>query len=116
MWVGVPTYFHLHSSYEFGLWDVDYVLRLFQGEGDAGSSGHSDEVDCLPSTEISSCASGSSENWMVLSIAGDKPTPRSNVCNLMILLLLIFSETANIFIPSVPVYRDLAPLNWTMVK
>ncbi|KAL9325561.1 hypothetical protein ACSQ67_006206 [Phaseolus vulgaris] len=48
------------------------------GEGDAGSSGHSDEVDCLPSTEISSCASGSSENWMVLSIAGDKPTPRSN--------------------------------------
>ncbi|WVZ13087.1 hypothetical protein V8G54_017617 [Vigna mungo] len=48
------------------------------GEGDAGSSGHSDEVDCLPSAEISSCASGSSENWMVLSIAGDKPTPRSN--------------------------------------
>ncbi|KAK7387872.1 hypothetical protein VNO78_22669 [Psophocarpus tetragonolobus] len=48
------------------------------GEGDAGSSGHSDEVDCKPSTEISSCASGGSENWMVLSIAGDKPTPRSN--------------------------------------
>ncbi|XP_027329294.1 acyl-CoA-binding domain-containing protein 4-like [Abrus precatorius] len=48
------------------------------GEGDAGSSGHSDEIDCQPSTEISACASGSSENWMVLSIAGDKPTPRSN--------------------------------------
>ncbi|KAG5011156.1 hypothetical protein AAZX31_07G232200 [Glycine max] len=47
-----------------------------EGEGDAGgSSGHSDEVDCQPSTEITS---GSSENWMVLSIAGDKPTPRSN--------------------------------------
>ncbi|KAK7363619.1 hypothetical protein VNO77_05768 [Canavalia gladiata] len=48
------------------------------GEGDAGSSGHSDEIDCQPSTEISTCASGSSENWMVLSIAGDKPIPRSN--------------------------------------
>ncbi|CAJ1941068.1 unnamed protein product [Sphenostylis stenocarpa] len=48
------------------------------GEGDAGSNSHSDEVDCQPSAEISSCASGSSENWMVLSIAGDKPTPRSN--------------------------------------
>ncbi|RDX75255.1 Acyl-CoA-binding domain-containing protein 4 [Mucuna pruriens] len=48
------------------------------GEGDAGSSGHSDEVDCQPSTEISNCASGSSEHWMVLSIDGDKPSPRSN--------------------------------------
>ncbi|KAL4642835.1 hypothetical protein ACB092_02G048700 [Castanea dentata] len=28
--------------------------------------------------EISNCASGSLENWMVLSIAGEKPTPRFN--------------------------------------
>ncbi|XP_061349190.1 acyl-CoA-binding domain-containing protein 4 [Gastrolobium bilobum] len=51
------------------------------GEGDAGSGGHSDEIDCQSSAaapEISTCASGSSENWMVLSIAGDKPTPRFN--------------------------------------
>ncbi|KAL2960131.1 hypothetical protein AAZX31_17G023200 [Glycine max] len=46
------------------------------GDAAGGSSGHSDEVDCQPSTEITSC--GSSENWMVLSIAGDKPIPRSN--------------------------------------
>lgn len=60
-----------------------------EGEGDAGgSSGHSDEVDCQPSTEITS---GSSENWMVLSIAGDKPTPRSNVS-----LSVFFSATAAI--------------------
>ncbi|KAK7264596.1 hypothetical protein RJT34_32205 [Clitoria ternatea] len=49
------------------------------GDGDGGSSGHSDEIDYhQTSNEISTCASGSSENWMVLSIAGDKPTPRSN--------------------------------------
>ncbi|KAJ1385591.1 Kelch-type beta propeller [Sesbania bispinosa] len=52
-----------------------------EGEGDGGSSGHSDEIECHSSAaapEISTCTSGSSENWMVLSIAGDKPTPRLN--------------------------------------
>ncbi|KAJ1427274.1 Kelch-type beta propeller [Sesbania bispinosa] len=52
-----------------------------EGEGDGGSSGHSDEIECHSSAaapEISTCTSGSSENWMVLSIAGDKPTPRFN--------------------------------------
>lgn len=58
------------------------------GDAAGGSSGHSDEVDCQPSTEITS---GSSENWMVLSIAGDKPTPRSNVS-----LSVFFSATAAI--------------------
>lgn len=57
------------------------------GDAAGGSSGHSDEVDCQPSTEITSC--GSSENWMVLSIAGDKPIPRSNVCLFLQLLLLV---------------------------
>ncbi|KAJ1414245.1 Kelch-type beta propeller [Sesbania bispinosa] len=50
------------------------------GDGTAGTSGHSEEIDNQFSSsapEISTCTSGSSENWMVLSIAGDKPTPRS---------------------------------------
>lgn len=42
----------------------------------------SDELDRKCSSaaepEISNCASGNSENWMVLSIAGEKPTPRFN--------------------------------------
>lgn len=64
-------------------------FSFFQGDGVAGTSGHSDEIDCQVSSaapEISTCTSASSENWMVLSIAGDKPTPRSCVCNFMILL------------------------------
>ncbi|KAI4317627.1 hypothetical protein L6164_025483 [Bauhinia variegata] len=51
------------------------------GDGAAGTSSHSDELDCQCSSavpEISTSTSSSSENWMVLSIAGDKPTPRSN--------------------------------------
>lgn len=62
---------------------------MFQGDGgeedaDAvtGSSGHSHEVDneienvCA---DISSSTSGGSENWVLLSISGDKPIPRFNV-------------------------------------
>ncbi|XP_020220693.1 acyl-CoA-binding domain-containing protein 6 isoform X1 [Cajanus cajan] len=50
------------------------------GDGVAGISGHSEEIDCQFSSaapEMRTCTSGSSENWMVLSIVGDKPTPRS---------------------------------------
>ncbi|RDX75301.1 Acyl-CoA-binding domain-containing protein 4, partial [Mucuna pruriens] len=50
------------------------------GDGVAGISGHSEEIDCqFPSAapEMHTCTSGSLENWMVLSTAGDKPTPRS---------------------------------------
>lgn len=46
------------------------------------ASSNSDELDGqCPSAvpEISNSATGSSENWMVLSISGDKPTPRFNV-------------------------------------
>ncbi|KAJ9154465.1 hypothetical protein P3X46_027795 [Hevea brasiliensis] len=42
---------------------------------------HSDELDCQCSSappEINNSTSGNSENWMVLSISGDKPTPRFN--------------------------------------
>ncbi|KAF7813679.1 acyl-CoA-binding domain-containing protein 4 [Senna tora] len=48
----------------------------------AGNSDHTGELDCQCSSsaapEISTSTLGSSENWMVLSVAGDKPTPRSN--------------------------------------
>lgn len=68
-------------------------LAFFQGDGVAlaGTSGHSEEIDCQFSSaapEISTCTSGSSENWMVLSIAGDKPTPRSYVYNSVIFFIL----------------------------
>ncbi|XP_015892657.3 acyl-CoA-binding domain-containing protein 6 isoform X2 [Ziziphus jujuba] len=47
----------------------------------AHANSHSDELDCQCSSaapEISNSSIGSSENWMVLSISGDKPTPRFN--------------------------------------
>uniref|UniRef100_A0A2P2LZ11 Acyl-CoA binding protein n=1 Tax=Rhizophora mucronata TaxID=61149 RepID=A0A2P2LZ11_RHIMU len=42
---------------------------------------HSDDLDCQCSSgvpEIHGSSSGNSDNWMVLSIAGDKPLPRFN--------------------------------------
>ncbi|CAA0841703.1 Galactose oxidase/kelch repeat superfamily protein [Striga hermonthica] len=47
----------------------------------AAASAESDELICHSSStapELNSCTSGSSENWMVLSISGEKPTPRFN--------------------------------------
>jgi hypothetical protein len=50
------------------------------GDAVTGSSGHSHEIDNENAcADISSCSSGGSENWVVLSISGDKPIPRFNV-------------------------------------
>ncbi|KAK3189787.1 hypothetical protein Dsin_029348 [Dipteronia sinensis] len=52
-----------------------------QSESVAPPNSHSDEHDCQFSfavPEISNSTSANSENWMVLSIAGDKPAPRFN--------------------------------------
>ncbi|XP_058209205.1 tip elongation aberrant protein 1 isoform X2 [Rhododendron vialii] len=51
------------------------------GGGVEPAVGSSDELNCQgPSAapELNNYTSGNSENWMVLSIAGDKPTPRFN--------------------------------------
>ncbi|KAG9129653.1 hypothetical protein Leryth_017732 [Lithospermum erythrorhizon] len=50
-------------------------------EGITPSSNESDEYNFhqpLGAPELNNCTSGSSENWMVLSITGEKPTPRFN--------------------------------------
>ncbi|PSS33954.1 Acyl-CoA-binding domain-containing protein [Actinidia chinensis var. chinensis] len=51
------------------------------GEGVAPSINNSDEPNFQCSSdapELNKCTSGNSDNWMVLSVAGDKPTPRFN--------------------------------------
>lgn len=51
------------------------------GESGGRVSGQSDELNCQYSSdapEANNTTTGKSENWMVLSIAGDKPTPRFN--------------------------------------
>ncbi|KAL2930298.1 Acyl-CoA-binding domain-containing protein 6 [Bienertia sinuspersici] len=51
------------------------------GERIIVAADHGNEPDCQCSSapqDINHCTSGSSESWMVLSIAGDKPKPRFN--------------------------------------
>lgn len=45
---------------------------MMQSEAVVAATSYSDELDFQPS-------SGNSENWMVLSVGGDKPAPRFNV-------------------------------------
>ncbi|KAK6117311.1 hypothetical protein DH2020_048945 [Rehmannia glutinosa] len=56
------------------------LLRASLVEGVAART-EADELNCHSSSnapELNNCTSGSSENWMVLSISGEKPTPRFN--------------------------------------
>lgn len=58
------------------------VLKSLQSECAAPAASLSDELACHCSSavpEIRTSTSGKSENWMVLSISGDKPTARFNV-------------------------------------
>ncbi|KAL8167198.1 hypothetical protein V2J09_008697 [Rumex salicifolius] len=48
------------------------------GEDTAPTTGSSDDHDCHCSSDTNNCPAGSSESWMELSIAGDKPAPRFN--------------------------------------
>lgn len=60
----------------------DKLSKILQSECVAPSNNHADESDCqctIAGPEVSNGTSGNSENWMVLSIAGDKPIPRFNV-------------------------------------
>ncbi|KAL2979901.1 hypothetical protein AAZX31_13G198400 [Glycine max] len=51
--------------------------ETWQGDRVTGTSGHSEKMLSSAAPDMHTCTSGSSENWMVLSISGDKPTPRS---------------------------------------
>jgi hypothetical protein len=55
-------------------------LKSLQSECAAPAVSLSDELECSSAApEIRTSTLGKSENWMVLSIAGDKPTARFNV-------------------------------------
>lgn len=66
-----------------------------QSESVAQAGNDSDELDCQCSSavtapEINNSTWGSSDNWMVLSISGDKPVPRFNVIDCSLILLNFF--------------------------
>ncbi|RZB65211.1 hypothetical protein D0Y65_041317 [Glycine soja] len=50
---------------------------LLQGDRVTGTSGHSEKMLSSAAPDKHTCTPGSSRNWMVLSISGDKPAPRS---------------------------------------
>lgn len=63
---------------------MHWALQVLQVEGVAPAVNNSDEINCQTTAaapELNSSTTGNGENWMVLSIAGNKPTPRLNVNN-----------------------------------
>lgn len=72
----------------------------------APSNDNSDETDqCSTAPELKNCASENSENWMVLSITGDKPTPRFNHAAAVIgnKMVVVGGESANGLLDNVQV-------------
>ncbi|GAU42716.1 hypothetical protein TSUD_382510 [Trifolium subterraneum] len=101
---------------------IRYPKRNGNSNGDEveGSSGHSEEIDCQISStgpEISNCASSSSENWMVLSIAGDKPIPRSYhaACVIENKMIVVGGESGNGLLDDVQVL-NFDTFSWTTVS
>ncbi|WCJ23535.1 Galactose oxidase/kelch repeat superfamily protein [Euphorbia peplus] len=70
------------------------------GNAYASATSHGDELECHgPSAqpEINNSTSVNSENWMVLSISGDKPAPRSNHASTVIgnKMIVVGGESGN---------------------
>ncbi|PON88272.1 BTB-kelch protein [Trema orientale] len=77
----------------------------------APARGHSDELDGQCSSaapESGSSTVGNSENWRVLSISGDKPTPRFNHAAAVIgnKMIVVGGESGNGLLDDVQVYLD----------
>ncbi|PIN07508.1 putative protein, contains kelch repeat [Handroanthus impetiginosus] len=87
------------------------------GEGTATANNEADELNCQSSSnapELNNCTSGSSENWMVLSISGEKPTPRFNHAAAVIgnNMVVVGGESANGLLEDVQVL-SFDRFSWT---
>ncbi|KAJ8766471.1 hypothetical protein K2173_022530 [Erythroxylum novogranatense] len=86
----------------------------------ATKSGQSDEHEYQCSSnppEVHGSTSGNSENWMVLSVAGDKPSPRSNHAATVVgnKMIVVGGESGNGLLDDVQVL-DFDRFNWTTVS
>lgn len=85
-------------------------------EGVLSSNDNSDEnnFECSTAPELKSWALGNSENWMVLSIGEDKPTPRLNHAAAVIgnKMVVVGGESANGLLDDVQVL-DFDRFSWT---
>lgn len=72
----------------------------YNGEGVAVASSEADDLNFHSSSngaELNNCTSGGSENWMVLSTSGEKPTPRFNHAAAVVgnKMVVVGGESAN---------------------
>ncbi|KAK8483433.1 hypothetical protein V6N13_104423 [Hibiscus sabdariffa] len=78
---------------------------------------HSDEIEyhCAAAPEINS--SGNSENWMVLSVAGEAPVPRFNHAATVVgnKMIVVGGESVNGFLDDVQVL-NFDTFSWTMAS
>ncbi|KAF8401529.1 hypothetical protein HHK36_012469 [Tetracentron sinense] len=89
-------------------------------ESAAPASSHSDELNCQRSSvgfELNNCTSGNSENWMLCSTVGDKPTPRFNHAATVIgnKMVVVGGESGNGLLEDVQVL-NFDKLTWTMAS
>ncbi|KAG8370004.1 hypothetical protein BUALT_Bualt14G0072500 [Buddleja alternifolia] len=89
----------------------------YNGEGVAAASNGADELNFQSSSnapELNNCTSGSSENWMVLSISGDNPTPRFNHAAAVVgnQMVVVGGESANGLLEDVQVL-SFDRFSWT---
>ncbi|KAH6769761.1 Galactose oxidase/kelch repeat superfamily protein [Perilla frutescens var. hirtella] len=87
------------------------------GEGVAAASSEADDLNFHSSSngpELNNCTSGGSENWMVLSISGEKPTPRFNHAAAVIgnKMVVVGGESANGLLEDVQVL-SFDRFSWT---
>ncbi|XP_042037108.1 acyl-CoA-binding domain-containing protein 6-like isoform X1 [Salvia splendens] len=90
------------------------------GEGVAAANSEADDLNFHSSssgTELNNCASGGSENWMVLSISGEKPTPRFNHAAAVIgnKMVVVGGESSNGLLEDVQVL-SFDRFSWTPVS
>ncbi|XP_042517779.1 acyl-CoA-binding domain-containing protein 6 isoform X2 [Macadamia integrifolia] len=92
-------------------------LSHANGESIAPASSHSDEINCQSSSselDVNSSTCGNSEKWMVLSTAGDKPTPRFNHAAAVIgnKMVVVGGESGHGLLEDVQVL-DFEKFTWT---
>ncbi|OMO53698.1 Kelch-type beta propeller [Corchorus capsularis] len=88
------------------------------GEAAVPVGSHSDELDSqCPSTAPEINPSGNSENWMVLSVAGDKPVPRFNHAAAVVgnKMIVVGGESGNGLLDDIQVL-NFDNFSWTMAS
>lgn len=86
-------------------------------ESSMAATNNPDEINCQPlssAPELNSCTSGNSENWMPLSITGDKPVPRLNHAAAVIgnKMVVVGGESGNGLLEDVQVL-NFDEFSWT---